>query len=117
MYWEREEAFGKIKVGLRAIYRTLVLAGANPLRDAHPGARGLDAAVLAAYGFAPSGAPADAGAYFRPASALDSDNSLIALSKFSASGKTWPTPGISTKWTSANFSRSRACSNMALIGG
>jgi hypothetical protein len=34
--------------GLRAVYRTLELPGANPLKDAHAV---LDAAVLAAYGF------------------------------------------------------------------
>ncbi|MCX6907253.1 MAG: hypothetical protein NTY01_04330 [Verrucomicrobia bacterium] len=34
--------------GLRALYRTLELPGANPLRDAHAA---LDSAVLAAYGF------------------------------------------------------------------
>jgi hypothetical protein len=33
---------------LRALYRTLELPGANPLKDAHAA---LDAAVLAAYGF------------------------------------------------------------------
>ena len=38
----------KIKGGLRALYRTLELPGANPLKDAHAA---LDAAVLAAYGF------------------------------------------------------------------
>jgi hypothetical protein len=37
-----------IKGGLRALYRTLELPGANPLKDAHAA---LDAAVLAAYGF------------------------------------------------------------------
>ena len=37
--------------GLRALYRTLELPGANPLKDAHAA---LDAAVLAAYGFNPS---------------------------------------------------------------
>ena len=44
----RAEASGKIKGGLRALYRTLELPGANPLKDAHAA---LDAAVLAAYGF------------------------------------------------------------------
>jgi SAM-dependent methyltransferase len=44
----RAEALGKIKGGLRALYRTLELPGANPLKDAHAA---LDAAVLAAYGF------------------------------------------------------------------
>ena len=34
--------------GVRALYRTLELPGANPLKDAHAA---LDAAVLAAYGF------------------------------------------------------------------
>ena len=38
----------KLKGGLRALYRTLELPGANPLKDAHAA---LDAAVLAAYGF------------------------------------------------------------------
>jgi len=38
----------KMKGGLRALYRTLELPGANPLRDAHAA---LDAAVLAAYAF------------------------------------------------------------------
>jgi UTP:GlnB (protein PII) uridylyltransferase len=36
------------KGGLRALYRTLELPGANPLKDAHAA---LDAAVLTAYGF------------------------------------------------------------------
>ena len=36
-----------MKGGLRALYRTLELPGANPLKDAHAA---LDAAVLAAYG-------------------------------------------------------------------
>jgi hypothetical protein len=44
----RAETFPKIKGGLRALYRTLELPGANPLKDAHAA---LDAAVLAAYGF------------------------------------------------------------------
>ncbi|MFA7006122.1 MAG: type IIL restriction-modification enzyme MmeI, partial [Verrucomicrobiia bacterium] len=44
----RAEALTKLKGGLRALYRTLELPGANPLRDAHAA---LDAAVLAAYGF------------------------------------------------------------------
>jgi hypothetical protein len=35
-------------LSLRALYRTLELPGANPLKDAHAA---LDAAVLAAYGF------------------------------------------------------------------
>ena len=46
----RAEALPKLKGGLRALYRTLELPGANPLADA-PAA--LDAAVLAAYGFSP----------------------------------------------------------------
>ena len=37
-----------INGGLRALYRTLELPGANPLKDAHVA---LDAAVLAGYGF------------------------------------------------------------------
>jgi hypothetical protein len=44
----RVEALPKLKGGLRALYRTLELPGANPLKDAHAA---LDAAVLAAYGF------------------------------------------------------------------
>jgi len=44
----RAEALTKIKGGLRAVYRTLELPGANPLKDAHAA---LDTAVLAAYGF------------------------------------------------------------------
>jgi len=44
----RAEVLPKIKGGLRALYRTLELPGANPLKDAHAA---LDAAVLAAYGF------------------------------------------------------------------
>jgi hypothetical protein len=44
----RAEASGKIKGGLRALYRTLEFPGANPLKDAHAA---LDTAVLAAYGF------------------------------------------------------------------
>jgi hypothetical protein len=46
----RAEALPKMKGGLRALYRTLELPGANPLRDAHTA---LDTAVLAAYGFNP----------------------------------------------------------------
>ena len=46
----RAEALAKITGGLRAVYRTLELPGANPLKDAHAT---LDAAVLAAYGFSP----------------------------------------------------------------
>ena len=45
----RAEALPKLKDGLRALYRTLELPGANPLADAHAA---LDAAVLAAYCFA-----------------------------------------------------------------
>ena len=44
----RAEALQKMKGGLRALYRTLELPGANPLKDAHAA---LDAAVLDAYGF------------------------------------------------------------------
>lgn len=44
----RAEALTKLKGGLRALYRTLELPGANPLKDAHAA---LDAAVLSAYGF------------------------------------------------------------------
>lgn len=44
----RAEALPKLKGGLRALYRTLELPGANPLKDAHAA---LDAAVLAVYGF------------------------------------------------------------------
>jgi hypothetical protein len=39
-----------MKGGLRALYRTLELPGANPLKDAHAA---LDTAVLTAYGFNP----------------------------------------------------------------
>ena len=46
----RAEALPKLKGGLRALYRTLELPGANPLKDAHAA---LDAAVLTAYGFSP----------------------------------------------------------------
>jgi hypothetical protein len=46
----RAEALPKIKGGLRALYRTLELPGANPLKHAHAA---LDTAVLAAYGFNP----------------------------------------------------------------
>ena len=46
----RAEALPKIKGGLRALYRTLELPGANPLADAHAA---LDTAVLTAYGFNP----------------------------------------------------------------
>ena len=44
----RAEALPKLRGGLRALYRTLELPGANPLKDAHAA---LGAAVLAAYGF------------------------------------------------------------------
>jgi hypothetical protein len=44
----RAETLPKLKGGLRALYRTLELPGANSLKDAHAA---LDAAVLAAYGF------------------------------------------------------------------
>lgn len=44
----RAGALRNLKGGLRALYRTLELLGANPLKDAHAA---LDAAVLAAYGF------------------------------------------------------------------
>ena len=44
----RAEHLPQLKGGLRALYRTLELPGANPLKDAHAA---LDAAVLAAYGF------------------------------------------------------------------
>ncbi len=44
----RAESLLKLKGGLRALYRTIELPGANPLKDAHAA---LDAAVLAAYGF------------------------------------------------------------------
>ena len=44
----RAEALPKMKGGLRALYRTLELPGANPLKDAHAA---LDTAVLAAYSF------------------------------------------------------------------
>jgi hypothetical protein len=43
----RAEALPKLKGGLRALYRTLELPGANPLKDAHAA---LDAAVLTAPG-------------------------------------------------------------------
>ena len=46
----RAGALRSLKGGLRALYRTLELPGANPLKDAHAA---LDAAVLAAYGFDP----------------------------------------------------------------
>ena len=44
----RAEALPHMRGGLRALYRTLELPGANPLKAAHAA---LDAAVLAAYGF------------------------------------------------------------------
>jgi hypothetical protein len=46
----RAEALPKMKGGLRALYRTLELPGANPLKDAHTA---LDTAVLDAYAFSP----------------------------------------------------------------
>ena len=46
----RDEALTKIEGGLRAVYRMLELPGKNPLKEAQDG---LDAAVLAAYGFSP----------------------------------------------------------------
>jgi SAM-dependent methyltransferase len=46
----RAEALPTLKGGLRALYRTLELPGANPLKDAH---EALNAAVLDAYGFEP----------------------------------------------------------------
>jgi hypothetical protein len=46
----RVEALAKMTGGLRALYRTLELPGANPLKDAHAA---LDSAVLVAYGFSP----------------------------------------------------------------
>ena len=46
----RAEALANLKGGLRALYRTLELPGANPLKDAH---EALNAAVLDAYGFEP----------------------------------------------------------------
>ncbi len=46
----RAEALPKLKGGLGALYRTLELPGANPLKDAHAA---LDTAVLTAYGFNP----------------------------------------------------------------
>ncbi len=45
---DRARALQKLKGGLRGLYRTLELPGANPLKDAHAA---LDTAVLAAYGF------------------------------------------------------------------
>ncbi len=46
----RAEVLPTLKGGLRELYRTLELPGANPLKDAHAA---LDAAVLVAYGFHP----------------------------------------------------------------
>ena len=46
----RSAALAVIPGRLRAVYRTLELPGRHPLKDAHAG---LDAAVLAAYGFSP----------------------------------------------------------------
>ena len=48
----RSEALATMTGGLRAVYRTLELPGANPLKVAHAK---LDAAVLAAYGFSAKG--------------------------------------------------------------
>ena len=45
----RAEALPKLTGGLRALYRTVELRGANPLNDAHAA---LDTAVLATYGLA-----------------------------------------------------------------
>jgi hypothetical protein len=47
----RAEALPKMKGGLRALYRTVELPGANPLKDAHAA---LDTAVRAAYGIKPA---------------------------------------------------------------
>lgn len=47
----RAKALPTLKGGLRALYRTLELPGANPLKDAH---EALNAAVLDAYGFDPA---------------------------------------------------------------
>lgn len=44
----RDQTLPTLKGGLRELYRTLELPGANPLKDAHAA---LDAAVLVAYGF------------------------------------------------------------------
>jgi hypothetical protein len=44
----RADALAKMKGGLRSLYRTLELPGANPLKEAHAD---LDEAVLGAYGF------------------------------------------------------------------
>lgn len=44
----RAESIPRLRGGLRALYRTLDLPGANPLKDAHAA---LDAAVMDAYGF------------------------------------------------------------------
>ena len=44
----RAEALPKMKGGLRALYRSLELPGANPLKAVHTA---LDTAVLTAYGF------------------------------------------------------------------
>ncbi|HPA16144.1 MAG TPA: class I SAM-dependent DNA methyltransferase [Verrucomicrobiae bacterium] len=46
----RAQALDKLKGGLRALYRTLELPGANPLKDAHAA---LDDATFGAYGFNP----------------------------------------------------------------
>ncbi|WP_438482662.1 hypothetical protein [Oleiharenicola lentus] len=47
----RNETLPTLDGGLRELYRTLELPGANPLKTAHTA---LDAAVLAAYSFHPS---------------------------------------------------------------
>ena len=44
----RAKALRHLKGGLRALYGTLELPGANPFKDAHAA---LDTAVLTAYGF------------------------------------------------------------------
>jgi hypothetical protein len=44
----RDQSLPEMKGSLRALYRTLELPGANPLKDAHSA---LDAAVIEAYGF------------------------------------------------------------------
>jgi len=46
----RAEALPKLKGGLRALYRTLELPGANQSKDTHAA---LDTGVLTAYGFSP----------------------------------------------------------------
>ena len=51
----RREIMAKLGYSLRALYRTLELPGANPLREAHTR---LDTAVRAAYGHAQNRRPA-----------------------------------------------------------